>query len=36
MIDEKINDSFVVNSSEFDINSIINSYTQKKNQGIIK
>ncbi len=33
---EKINNIPVINSSEFDINSIINSFTQKKNQGFIK
>lgn len=35
-LDEKINNMVVVNSSEFDIDTIINSYSQKKNQGLIK
>jgi hypothetical protein len=33
---ETFNGYPVVNSSEFDIDSIINSYTQKKNLGIVK
>jgi len=33
---EKINDMAVITSSEFDIDSIINSYTQKKNSGLVK
>jgi hypothetical protein len=34
--EQKINNATVVSSSEFDIDSIINSYAQKKNQGFIK
>ena len=33
---ETINGQTVVNSSEFDIDSIISSYTQKKSLGMIK
>lgn len=36
IVKEKINDMVVINSSEFDIDSIINSYSQKKNLGFIK
>ena len=35
-LDEKINNMVVINSSEFDIDSIINSYSLKKNQGFVK
>lgn len=34
--EQKINNATVITSTEFDIDSIINSYTQKKNQGFIK
>lgn len=35
-INEKVNNINVITSSEFDIDSIINAYSQKKNQGLIK
>ena len=33
---EKINNMVVITSSEFDIDTIINSYTQKKNYGLVR